>query len=163
MRQLKPRLIASISDSHLQNRLSDVHTRSPLPPHNFWRWSRCLGVTCSYQSQVVLITVMRLPVSSAGTHQSPEVRILDVPEPVSLCVGCVCGRGLDGGVSGGHRMGPGVPLELGLEGCWKLCAPTRFVLQIVAFWVEVRRCRSPSHTPPEAACGPSLTLTGPLT
>lgn len=87
MKQLRPRLIASISNSHLQNRLSDVHIGNPLPPHHFWRWSRCLGVTCSYQSQVVLLISVML---------AAQVFCWDTLKPrakdfLSVGVGCVEG------------------------------------------------------------------------
>lgn len=111
MKQLGPRLIASISNSHLQNRLSDVHIGNPLPPHNFWRWSRCLGVTCSYRSQVVLlITVM--PAAQVFCWDTLKPRARDF-----LSVGVGWGEGGILGYWGQGREGPELPLVVGLEGC----------------------------------------------
>lgn len=114
MRQLKPRLIASISNSHLQDRLSDVHVRSPVPHHNFWRWSRCLRVTCGYQSQVLLLLTVML---------AAQVFHWDTwkPREEQLCCICLCmwGCGQRAGIqedSGQLRKGPELPLEVGLGG-----------------------------------------------
>lgn len=104
MRQLKPRLIASISDSHLQNRLSDTHIRSPLPQHNFWRWSRSLRVTCSYQSQVVLLITMML---AAGVFSWDTLKFRDRSYFISLHV-WVC-RGWNLGVLGSAKKGTRTP------------------------------------------------------
>lgn len=132
MKQLRPRLIASISNSHLQNRLSDVHIGSPLPQHDFWRWSRCGRVTCSYQSQVVLLITVMLAAQVFWDTFKPRERNF-------LSVGVGWG-GVESWVIGASE-------ERDKNFHWRLvwkktgnsCEGSNgFVLQIVAIGLEVR-------------------------
>ena len=91
--KLKPGLIASISNSHLQNRLSDVYTRSPHRRHSFWRWSSVWESPVAPSHKRVFSRCRWPREVSAGTTLTSPGRCQRLYPPHSHL--CGCGQGLE--------------------------------------------------------------------